>query len=43
MIDESKDALGTSLKLPGQYEPYRKEIEAALPEIHLPNKQLLKT
>ena len=32
-IDEPLAALGTSLKLPDQYEPRRKEIEAALPAL----------
>ena len=32
-IDEPFAALGTSLKLPDQYEPRRKEIEAALPAL----------
>ena len=35
-LDESKDHLGETLKLPPQYEPMRAEIEAALPPIHLP-------
>lgn len=29
--DEAPEALGTALKLPKQYEPYRNKIEAALP------------
>ena len=36
MIDESKNALGTELKLPPQYEHHRSDIERALPSIHLP-------
>jgi predicted esterase len=35
-IDESVEELGQHLKLPPQYEPYRAQIEAALPPIHLP-------
>lgn len=35
-IDESKDHLGEQLKLPARYEPYRAEIEARLPGIHMP-------
>ena len=35
-IDEPADQLGESLKLPKQYEPHRKSIEAVLPAIHLP-------
>jgi predicted esterase/catechol 2,3-dioxygenase-like lactoylglutathione lyase family enzyme len=35
-IDEPKDRLGERLMLPPQYEPYRAQIEAALPTIHLP-------
>lgn len=35
-IDEPVEHLGESLKLPPQYETRRAEIEAALPEIHLP-------
>lgn len=34
-IDEPVDRLGEQLKLPPQYEPHRKEIEAILPPIHL--------
>jgi len=30
-VDESVDSLGTSLKLPAQYEAHRQEIEASLP------------
>ena len=30
LVDEAEDALGTALKLPPQYEPYRAEIERAL-------------
>ncbi|WP_413993147.1 ring-cleaving dioxygenase [Labrys okinawensis] len=32
-VDESVDTLGTVLKLPAQYEAYRSQIEAALPDI----------
>jgi len=32
-IDESVDELGTNLKLPGQYEGYRKQIEQKLPQL----------
>jgi predicted esterase len=35
-IDEPKERLGETLKLPPQYEPMRAEIEAVLPPIHLP-------
>ena len=42
MVDESNDALGTSLKLPKQYESQREKIENTLPKIHLPNKALSK-
>lgn len=35
-IDEAANELGTSLKLPPQFEPDRAEIEAALPQINLP-------
>jgi predicted esterase/catechol 2,3-dioxygenase-like lactoylglutathione lyase family enzyme len=35
-IDEPLDHLGESLKLPPQFEPFRGEIEAVLPRIHLP-------
>jgi glyoxalase family protein len=40
MIDETKDALGSSLKLPEQYEPRRFDIERALPPIRIPEVQL---
>jgi glyoxalase family protein len=33
-VDEPLDQLGTHLKLPGQYEPMRKKIEASLPVLH---------
>ncbi len=36
--DEPADQLGESLKLPPQYEEYRKSIEESLPEISLPHK-----
>jgi len=35
-IDEPVERLGESLKLPPQHEARRAEIEASLPEIHLP-------
>jgi predicted esterase len=35
-IDEPEDRLGERLTLPPQYEPHRRQIEAALPPIHLP-------
>ena len=38
-IDESKEHLGERLMLPATYEPYRAEIEARLPVIHLPGPQ----
>ena len=31
LVDEDEARLGTALKLPGQFEPYRAEIEEALP------------
>jgi catechol 2,3-dioxygenase-like lactoylglutathione lyase family enzyme len=36
-IDEPADALGTSLKLPPQYEAYREEIERFVPSLRLPS------
>jgi glyoxalase family protein len=33
-VDESKEHLGEALKLPSQYEGYRKKIEEALPKLH---------
>ncbi len=36
LIDEPKDKLGTSLKLPSQYEHNRSEIERTLPAVHIP-------
>jgi glyoxalase family protein len=30
LVDEDENALGTSLKLPPQYEPHRTDIEAVL-------------
>jgi catechol 2,3-dioxygenase-like lactoylglutathione lyase family enzyme len=36
MVDESKENLGTSLKLPPWLENCREEIEAALPKVNLP-------
>ncbi|MFL5496420.1 MAG: VOC family protein [Gemmatimonadales bacterium] len=35
-IDEPLERLGERLMLPAQYEPHRAEIEAVLPQIHLP-------
>lgn len=35
-IDEAPDALGTSLKLPPQYEPHRAQIAAHLPPLRVP-------
>src|SRR5690606_11897340 len=35
-VDEPVDHLGERLMLPPQYEPFRAEIEAVLPRIHLP-------
>ena len=35
-IDEPVEALGTSLKLPPQYEPRRAELESRLPPLHAP-------
>lgn len=35
-IDESNEHLGERLMLPARYEPYRAEIEARLPVIHMP-------
>ena len=35
-VDEPVESLGQALQLPPQYEPRRAEIEAALPEIHVP-------
>ena len=36
LIDEPKDKLGTSLKLPAQYEHHRSEIERVLPAVRIP-------
>lgn len=36
LIDESKEELGTNLKLPSQYKHMRSEIEHTLPSIHIP-------
>ena len=33
-VDETKEHLGEALKLPSQYEGYRKKIEEALPKLH---------
>ena len=35
-VDEPVETLGERLMLPPQYEPYRAQLEAALPAIHLP-------
>ena len=35
-VDESVESLGQRLMLPSQYEPFRAQLEAALPPIHLP-------
>jgi len=35
-IDEPLEHLGERLQLPPQYEPYRADLEASLPAIHLP-------
>ena len=35
-VDEPLETLGSELKLPAQYEPYRSRIEAALPPVHAP-------
>lgn len=35
MVDETKEDLGTSLKLPDQYEPYRGQIEKAVVPINV--------
>jgi glyoxalase family protein len=35
-VDEPADALGTSLKLPVQYEPYRSQLDKLLPKLRLP-------
>jgi glyoxalase family protein len=32
-VDETPEALGSALKLPAQFEPHRREIEAALPPL----------
>jgi glyoxalase family protein len=36
VADESAEALGTSLKLPPQHEPYRRQLEESLPSLKLP-------
>lgn len=36
MIDEDQDTLGSTLKLPEQYEPLREQLEMILPELHDP-------
>ena len=35
-VDEPLESLGTKLRLPSQYEPYRDQIEQELPDLHLP-------
>jgi glyoxalase family protein len=35
-VDDPADALGTTLKLPPQYELYRKQLEQSLPSLRLP-------
>ena len=35
-VDEPVETLGQRLMLPAQYEPFRAQLEAALPAIHLP-------
>lgn len=35
-VDESVDSLGTTLKLPPQFEPYRSKIERSLPKLRMP-------
>jgi glyoxalase family protein len=37
--DESAETLGTALKLPAQYEPYRAQIEATLPKLRIPGRE----
>src|SRR5579885_2437187 len=37
-VDEDAETLGTSLKLPDRYEPYRAEIEATLPKLRIPGR-----
>ncbi len=37
-VDESRETLGTALRLPPQYEQYRAQITAALPPLRLPNR-----
>jgi glyoxalase family protein len=36
--DEPMDQLGTTLKLPAQYEQYREQIEATLPKLRIPGR-----
>lgn len=42
-IDEAPETLGQSLKLPAQYERARKQLEAILPPIHVPERLALRT
>ena len=35
--DEAPESLGTTLQLPPQYEPYRAQLQQALPPLRLPN------
>jgi glyoxalase family protein len=37
-VDEPFESLGSSLKLPAQYEPYREQIVAALPPLRIPHR-----
>jgi len=37
-IDEDRESLGSSLKLPSWLEKYRGDIERALPALHTPKK-----
>jgi glyoxalase family protein len=39
LIDETVDTLGTSLRLPKQYDEYRRQIERSLPPLRLPQTQ----
>ena len=39
-IDETPDTLGSALKLPARYEPYRDEIEKRLPPLHSENAEV---
>jgi len=37
-VDEAPESLGTSLKLPRQYEPARNQLESLLPKLRLPGR-----